>query len=184
MTCLLIHLLHTNKSKPTPPHPSPKSNCEVKRGKVPFQTVKGDAQSLYRSRVHKRRWGKPRTLLCTGGESPRSETSQPRSALGKALPQAGMMVSLNPRGVDTAATELIQIYPGHPLSHPAWRGAGLKAQICPRGARTCTRTCTPTHTHARTHTHTHAHSHTRGGYGSSGQQLARGAGPCGYSGAP
>lgn len=149
-------------------------------GKASFQTVKGDAQSLYRSRVHKHHWGNPQTLLCTGGEAPHSETSQPLSALGKALPQAWMMVLWNPRGVGTAATELIQKYPGHPLSHPAWRGAGLKAQICPRGARTCTRTRTPTFAHTRSHTHTH----TRGGYGSSGQHLARGAGPSGYSGAP
>lgn len=50
MTYLLIHLLHTNKSKPTPPQPSPKTNCEVKGGKIPFQTVKGGAQILYRIR--------------------------------------------------------------------------------------------------------------------------------------
>lgn len=71
------------------------------------------------------------------------------------MPRAGVRLPspVEPRGLGTAATELIQKYPGHPLSHPGWRGAGPEARICPRGARTLTRT-------------------PRGGYGRPGQQLA------------
>lgn len=122
--------MHTNKCNPSPAHPSPK----LWGGRVAFfQPRKGKLQAFI---------GAGGTHA--GGKSCRDPRALGARPASPAVRGAGRMLQLpaEPRGPPGAAGALIPKYPGHPLSHSGWPGAGLEARICPAGART--------HTHART----------------------------------